>query len=203
VFGPLRQEATDLLASELKSRELFEKSALDVGTGTGVLAFLLARRGARVVATDLESRAVACASENASRLGLKELVRILEADLFPPEECKFDLVVSNPPWLPSPALSSLEKAVYDPGEAFLARLVLGLPAHLSPGGEALIVLSDLAERLGLRPRGHVESLAARSGLVAAPLAELTPKHPRSRDVGDPLHAIRSGERVVLYRLSAG
>ena len=77
------------------------KRAFDVGTGTGVLALLLARAGARVVATDLDPRAIACARENAARLDLAARVEVTEADLFPEGEA--DLVVSNPPWVPAEA----------------------------------------------------------------------------------------------------
>ena len=200
VFAPVRAEHVDLVASAARGRVLDGRSALDVGTGTGVLAFVLARAGARVVATDREPRAVACARENAARLGLEARVTVVEADLFPPGEERFDLVVSNPPWLPGDAVSALERAVFDPGGAFLERLVAGLPERLAPGGEALVVLSDLAERLGLRPAAAVEELAARAGLQARVAAEAAPSHPRARDRDDPLHDVRSAERTRLWVL---
>ena len=200
VFAPVRSEHVDLVASAVRERALEGRNALDVGTGTGVLAFVLARAGAAVVATDREPRAIACARENAARLGLEGRVTVVEADLFPPGEERFDLVVSNPPWIPGNAFSALEHAVFDPGGAFLERLVAGLPARLAPGGEALVVLSDLAERLGLRPAGSVERLAARAGLEARVAAEAAPSHPRARDRDDPLHGVRSAERTLLWVL---
>ena len=82
VFSPLRGEYIDLVAQALlPSTEL----AFDIGTGTGVLAAVLARRGVRrVVATELAPRALACAQDNLRRLGLQGRVELLEADLFPP-----------------------------------------------------------------------------------------------------------------------
>ncbi len=201
VYAPVRGEYVDLVAAAAAEWPVAGKRAADVGTGTGVLAFVLARAGARVVATDLEPAAVESAREDAERLGLTGAVEVARADLFP--EGRFDLVVSNPPWLPDEARTPLERAVYDPGGAFLERLVAGLPARLAPGGEAWIVISDLAERLGLRPEGHVAALAARAGLRVADLREARPSHPRARDEADPLHEARSHEVTRLFRLLAG
>jgi SAM-dependent methyltransferase len=200
VYAPVRGEYVDLVAAAAREWPVGGKRALDVGTGTGVLAFVLARAGARVVATDLEPCAVESAREDAERLGLAGAVEVVRADLFP--EGRFDLVVSNPPWLPDEARTPLERAVYDPGGAFLERLVLGLPARLGPGGEAWIVISDLAERLGLRPEGHVAALAARAGLRVVDVREARPSHPRAQDEDDPLHEARAREVTRLYRLLA-
>ncbi len=163
-----------------------------------MLAVLLARAGAHVVATDVEPRAAACARDNAARLGAAGEVLVVEADLF--VEGRFDLVLSNPPWLPDAARTPLERAVYDPGGRILERLVLGIPDHLAPGGEAWIVISDLAELLGLRPAGHLTALAARAGLRVADVREARPSHPRTKDREDPLHAFRAREVTRLFRL---
>ena len=201
VYAPVRGEYVDLVAAAAREWPVAGKRALDLGTGTGVLAFVLARAGARVVATDVEPRAIACARENAERLALSAAVELGVADLFP--EGRFDLVVSNPPWLPDAARTPLERAVYDPGGAFLQALVLGLPARLAPGGEAWVVLSDLAELLGLRPPDHVAALAARAGLRVADVREARPSHPRATDADDPLHAFRAREVTRLFRLLPG
>jgi methylase of polypeptide subunit release factors len=200
VYAPIRGEYVDLVAAAAAERPLEGRRALDVGTGTGVLALVLARAGAQVVATDLEPRAVACARDNVARLGLADRIEVVQADLFPPGAERFDLVVSNPPWLPVAAATPLERAVYDPGGAFLERLVLGLPERVADGGEAWIVISDLAERLGLRPAGHLEALAAAAGLRVTDVRETRPSHRRTRDEADPLHAIRSREVTRLFRL---
>jgi len=199
VYAPVRGEYVDLVAEAAARWPPSGRRAVDVGTGTGVLAFVLARAGARVVATDAEPRAVACARENAARLGLEAAVEIVQADLFPAGGGA-DLVVSNPPWIPAEATSALERAVYDPGGALLERLVLGLPGALAAGGEGWLVLSDLAERIGLRPAGQVEALAARAGLRVADRLERRPAHPRAADATDPLHAARAAEVTRLFRL---
>jgi methylase of polypeptide subunit release factors len=188
VYAPVRGEYVDLAARAAESWPVRGKRAMDVGTGTGVLALLLAQRGATVIATDLEPRAVACARENAERLGLASAVDVRLADLFPegsaeggpPAPARADLVVSNPPWVPAEAHTPLDRAVYDPGGRFLSRLIAGIPAALLPGGEAWLVLSDLAERLGLRQEGEVERQAARAGLRVADVLTALPAHPRAR-----------------------
>lgn len=200
VFAPVRGEHVELTAEAVRRWPVAGKRALDVGTGTGVLALLLARAGARVTATDLAPAAVACARENAARLGLAERIEVVEADLFPAG--RFDVVVCNPPWLPHEAVTPLDRAVYDPGGRFLARLLEGLAAHLAPGGEGWLILSDLAERLGLRAEGELERQLAAAGLEVAGGIEATPRHPRSRDPGDPLHQARSREVTALRRLVA-
>lgn len=198
VFAPVRGEHVDLVAEAARRWPVTGKRALDVGTGTGVLAFVLARAGASVTATDLSPAALASAAEDAARLGLSALVTPVAADLFP--EGAFDLVVCNPPWVPGEAVTPLDRAIYDPGGAFLARFLAGLRGHLSPGGEAWLILSDLAERLSLRPPGEVEARIAAAGLEVAGGVEAVPSHPRSRDAQDPLHEARAGEVTTLRRL---
>lgn len=198
VFAPVRGEYADLVGAALAGRDLTGKVVFDVGTGTGVLAFLAARRGARVVATDSEPRAVACARENAERLGLSDRVEVREADLFP--EGRADLVLCNPPWVPADAHTPLERAVYDPGGRFLAGFLAGLRDHLAPGGEAFLVLSDLAERLGLREPGTLEAAFAGVGLRRVEARTAPAAHPRAKDPDDPLHEARAGEVTTLHVL---
>jgi SAM-dependent methyltransferase len=195
VFAPVRGEYADLVGAALEGRDLSGKLVFDVGTGTGVLAFLAARRGARVIATDSEPRAVACARENAARLGLEDRVEVREADLFP--EGRADLVLCNPPWVPADAHTPLERAVYDPGGRFLSGFLAGLRDHLAPGGEAWLVLSDLAERLGLREPGALGAELAGAGLRCVEVRSAPATHPRAKDPEDPLHEARAGEVTSL------
>ena len=198
VFAPVRGEHVDLVAEAARRWPVQGKRALDVGTGTGVLAFVLARAGATVTATDLSPAALASCLEDAGRLGLAGQVTPVQADLF--AAGRFDLVVCNPPWLPAEAVTPLDHAIYDTGGAFLAGLLAGLRGHLSPGGECWLVLSDLAERLGLRRPGEVEAQLAAAGLELAGGFEAVPSHPRARDEHDPLHEARSKEITSLRRL---
>lgn len=198
VFSPVRGEYVTLVAeAPLPSLEL----AFDIGTGTGVLAAVLARRGVvRVVATDQDPRALACARENITRLGLSDQVKIASANLFP-EGCA-PLIVCNPPWIPARPSSPLEHAVYDPGSSMLLGFINGLAAHMKPGAEGWLILSDIAERLGLRTRDELLTAIDVAGLRVAGKLDVRPHHPKTLDVADPLHAARAGEITSLWRLAA-
>lgn len=198
VFAPVRGEYVDLVAAAPLPAAC--TLAFDIGTGTGVLAAVLASRGiAHIVATDQDPRALACAAENLARLDLADRVEVIAADLFPPGRAP--LIVCNPPWLPARAASPLERAVYDPGSRMLMGLIGGLAAHLEPGGEGWLVLSDLAEHLGLRTREELLSAIDAAGLQIVGRLDAKPSHPRSADRSDPLHAARAAELTSLWRLA--
>jgi release factor glutamine methyltransferase len=93
-------EDSILLASAL-DENLSGKKALDVGCGSGFLSILMAKRGAAVSATDIDSDAVMAAEKNAERNHAP--IKLVMADLFPPGKEKFDLIVFNPPYLPEDA----------------------------------------------------------------------------------------------------
>ncbi|BAD57383.1 methyltransferase [Nocardia farcinica] len=201
VFAPTRGEYIDLVARSPLPPGVDHPVVFDIGTGTGVLAAVLAQRGAADVrATDLNPRAVRCARSNLRRLGLDDRVHVAEADLWPAVPAHADLIVCNPPWLPGHPTSALELGVYDPGSAVLDRFLTGLADHLTPQGEGWLILSDLAERLGLRPPDELRARIAAAGLTVVGRAETAPRHPRSTDRADPFHAARSRERTVLWRL---
>ena len=197
VFSPVRGEYVGLVnEAPLPSTEL----AFDIGTGTGVLAAVLARRGVkRVVATDQDPRALACARENLARLGLSEQVEVVQADLFP--AAKAPLIVCNPPWIPARPSSPIERAIFDPDSRMLRGFISGLAAHLEPGGEGWLVLSDIAEHLGLRSRDELLALFAAAGLQVLGRIDVRPHHPKVSDATDPLHAARAAEVTSLWRLA--
>ncbi|MFG2497626.1 methyltransferase [Streptomyces sp. NPDC048441] len=203
VFSPVRGEYVDLVAQAPLPRPAeLGGPAFDLGTGTGVLAAVLARRGIRhVVATDNNPRAVACARANMSRLGLADQVEITTGgELFPPGRAA--LVVCNPPWLPAKPSSALEQGVYDPKGAMLHAFLAELAAHLMPGGEGWMIMSDLAEQLGLRAPGELTSAITAAGLRVADRLDIKPRHSRASDPTDPLHAARAAEVTSLWRLTA-
>ncbi|MBK9021781.1 MAG: class I SAM-dependent methyltransferase [Sulfuritalea sp.] len=198
VFAPVRGEYVELVAQAPLPPHC--ELAFDIGTGTGVLAAVLARRGVtRIVATDSDPRALACARENLQRLGLTSRVDVMQADLFPPGRAP--LVVCNPPWLPGRAGSALERAVYDPDGHMLKGFLGGLGAHLAPGGEGWLILSDLAVHLGLRGAGELSKDFAAAGLDVIGRLDAKPTHARARDASDPLHAARAAETTTLWRLA--
>lgn len=203
VFSPVRGEYVALVAdaaAAVRAAGRPSSLAFDIGTGSGVLAAVLVRRGIeRVVATDQAPRALACASENLRRLGHARQVEVVAADLFPPG-CA-DIVVCNPPWLPARAAAPIEHAVYDPDSRMLLGFLNGLAEHLTPGGEGWLVLSDLAEHLGLRTRAELLAAIAAAGLVVLERIDTRPRHPKVTDANDPLHAARAAEVTSLWRLA--
>ena len=200
VFAPTRHEYVQLLldAPLPDNHEL----AFDIGTGTGLLAIILAQRGVKqVVATDLKPRALACAADNLQRLELTS-VELQQADLFPMQQPLANLIVCNPPWLPAKPSSPLEYAVYDAKSAMLRGFLQGAGKHLAPQGEVWLILSDLAEHLQLRTREELLGWFAEAGLTVKYRLDTQPKHGRSQDKSDPLYAARSAEVTSLWCLQA-
>jgi methylase of polypeptide subunit release factors len=196
VFSPVRGEYLDLIAKAPLPRT---KLAFDIGTGTGVIAAILARRGLhKVIATELNPRALACAQDNIHTLGLEKQVEVVAADLFPPG--KAGLIVCNPPWVPASANSLLDQAIYDPDSRMLLGFVHGLAEHLDTHGEGWLILSDLAEHLGLRSREFLLKTIETAGLRVIARLDIRPQHPKTQDLDDPLHAARAAEVTSLWRL---
>lgn len=138
-----------LLAAALRDEDLPRGArALDVGTGSGVLAVAAARLGLATTAVDVSRRAVLAARVNARLNGVR--VRARRGDLLAPVAGEqFEVIVSNPPYLPAVAdelprrgLPRATEAGRD-GRALIRRLALAAPAHLAPGGVLLLVLSSV------------------------------------------------------------
>ena len=202
VFSPVRGEYVDLVAQAPLPATATQTAAVawDIGTGTGVLATVLARRGVpQVIATDHAARALACAQDNVQRLGVAAQVQLCNVDLFPPGHA--DLIVCNPPWLPVRATTSLEQAVYDPDSRMLRGFLAGLAAHLRPGGEGWLILSDLAEHLGLRSRADLLAWTEAAGLRVVGRLDIRPHHRKAQNASDPLHSARAAEVTSLWRLA--
>ncbi len=207
VFSPVRGEYIDLvdIAPLPSGKQASDLKAFDIGTGSGVLSCVLAMRGVgQIVATDLDARALVCAKENVARLVGGRQVKLVEANLFPDvsQHGQADLIICNPPWLPGSPGSTLERGIYDPSSQMLRGYLSGLKAHLAPKGEAWLILSDLAEHLGLREKGELQTLIEAAGLKVIGQLSTQPRHPKAQDASDPFHAARSRETTTLWRLVA-
>lgn len=196
VFSPVRGEYLNLVQqAPLPSTEL----AFDIGTGTGVLSAILAQRGVKhIIATDQDPRALACATENIAHLKLAARVTIEKANLFP--QGKASLIVCNPPWIPARPSSPIEYAIYDPDSQMLKGFLNGVADHLNKEGEAWLILSDIAEHLGLRSREQLLQWIADAKLVLIEKHDTKPHHPKVANTDDPLHQARVAEVTSLWRL---
>ena len=130
VMGP--SDSAHTLATALVRRPA--EAALDLGAGCGILGFVAASFARRVVATDFNPRAVAFARFNADLNGLPN-VETLAGDLFEPVRGRrFDLVVSNPPFVISPETDLMFMNSGVSGDGFCRRIVAEVPALLAEGG---------------------------------------------------------------------
>jgi methylase of polypeptide subunit release factors len=200
VFAPTRSEYLELIAqAPLPQGPGMLGHAFDIGTGTGVIAALLLKRGlTHVTATDTSARALECAQENIERLGLSSGVKFVQTDLFPDGQA--DLIVCNPPWLPGRPASGLEHAIYDQDQHMLKGFIKRLPTHLTPQGEGWLILSDLAEHLGLRTREDLLEWIETAGLRVMERLDIRPMHGKTKDEEDPLADARRAEVTSLWRL---
>lgn len=150
VFDGIRLRSGAFLAAVLDEAVCPPGAAvLDLGTGTGIGAIFAARRGARVVATDINPEAVRCARVNALVQHLEQQIETRTGDLFAPVAGqRFDLILFNPPYYRGTPRDPGDQAWRSP-DAF-DRFLGELPAHLTPNGRALVVLStdgDIAPAL--------------------------------------------------------
>lgn len=201
VFSPIRGEYLTLVDTAPLPTPC--TTAFDIGTGTGVLAAILANRGVKtVIATDNAQRALDCAQKNINQLEMKNAVTVLNANLFPVESYgKADLIVCNPPWLPARPSSVLESAIYDENSQMLKGFLNGLKAHLNDAGEGWLILSDFAEHLGLRTRDELLAWISAADLKVIDKMDTKASHNKTLDASDPLHAARKAEVTSLWRLT--
>ena len=123
-------------------------TALDLGTGCGILAIFAATRGYKVTAIDIEPTAVSCARANIVLNRLEDRVGVLQGDLFAPIEGQsFDIVVFNLPFFRGHARTPLERAWKSPD--IIERCAAGLSASLKPDGAAYFVLSEHGDPKGM------------------------------------------------------
>jgi len=154
---------TEILVEEVlgtcRAFSLDEPVILEVGTGSGAVGVALARElpGARIVATDISPAALEVAERNARLNGVRERISFLCGDLFGPISGEFDIITSNPPYIPEGEFSRLPLGVrgFEPfvalvggpeGTEFQEALIKEAPGYLKEGGWLLMEIGDGQEK---------------------------------------------------------
>jgi release factor glutamine methyltransferase len=153
---------TETLVQEALLHMRFGARVLDLGTGSGaIIVTLLAEcAGATGTATDISLAALAVAEENAIKHGVAERLRLVHCNWFAAVSGSFDLIVSNPPYIPFSTIAGLPLEVrgFDPvksldggpdGLEAYRRIASGAAAHLSPGARVIVEIgAGMAEPVG-------------------------------------------------------
>lgn len=136
------REDSELMAGVIKTLDIRGKQVLEVGCGSGFLSILLAKKGARVTAIDINPVAVETAKKNAKANSV--LVDCFESDLFEKVKNKFDLIVFNPPYLPvEEGEDDITYAGGKTGRDVIEKFSISVRSHLSDKGHILLLISSL------------------------------------------------------------
>jgi release factor glutamine methyltransferase len=154
---------TELLVRSIRFRE--GERILEIGTGTGLVAIHCAKHGGLVTATDVCTEALDLARDNAGANAVE--VDLREGDLFDPVEGAFDVIIFNPPYLPtdpedltdSPLDTALDGG--PGGTEITLKFLQRLPEFLEPGGRAYLVVSSLQAMDRIDSEVHRQGLASR------------------------------------------
>jgi release factor glutamine methyltransferase len=161
-------------------KDTVEPTMLDVGTGSGAIAVAVAKQheGARVTATDISAEALAVAQRNATRHGVAERIQFVQGDLLAPFAAgeQFDLIASNPPYIPHEEIDRLPAGVrdYEPraaldggpgGFAVFDRLINQARAHLKPGGWLVLEIGAPQEAMARQRLGAIAGFELRKTIL--------------------------------------
>jgi release factor glutamine methyltransferase len=140
---------------------------LDIGTGTGAISIALAHLypDVHIVATDISDKAIRCARENIKEYGLTDRIHLLQCSICNGVNTRFDLIISNPPYIPSSRLHSLPKSVRDfepmlaidggqDGIQFIKLIIEQTAPYLNPGG---IVALEIDEDTVITIKGFLQT----------------------------------------------
>ncbi|WP_026528750.1 peptide chain release factor N(5)-glutamine methyltransferase [Butyrivibrio sp. VCD2006] len=177
---------TETLAEEALRYLHDGMSVLDLCTGSGCIALSLLKysNDTHAVGTDMSDAALLIAEKNAKKLGLADRFKAVKADIFP-NNCKYDIIVSNPPYIPTAVIETLEPEVktYEPymaldgtedGLAFYRRIVPGAKEYLYKSGYLLLeigfdqgeAVKDLMEKNGYKDVQVIKDLGGNDRVVS-------------------------------------
>ena len=148
VYFPTRYEHLELFNEWLGSNDPI-RSAIDIGTGCGVLSFYMIKNGVKkVLATDINPNALLSLELDLKRLGMEAKVELNRADMLDGIDAKdFDLVVFNPPWIPENFSNALDMAMYYQPN-FFDNFFSQAYEKLKPGSTLLLLFSTFAQVVG-------------------------------------------------------
>ena len=141
VFHPLETGSTVILYQYLRNHNVQGQEILELGAGSGLLSFLLARKGAIMTASDINPGAIEGILFNSEKTCLH--VEAVQSDLFDAfDKRRFDKILINPPFFAKDPQSMWEYSFFAGSNLeYFKRLYQGLAAHLKPKGEAIMILS--------------------------------------------------------------
>lgn len=158
VFPPHLTISTKVLLDFMKPLELKDKSFLELGCGSGIVALYAAKKGALVTATDINRKALSYLEKAATKNNLAVSIRY--SDLF--EELigsHFDFIFINPPYYPKTPTSTKQQAWFcGVNFEYFEKLFTQLPKYLNGGAVVYMILSEDCEI------DHIQSIAIKNGL---------------------------------------
>jgi len=165
VFHPKYFGSSLILGQYVESLGLEGKKFLDMGTGSGIIGFFAARKGAKVTAVDINPNAVDCASRNSIVAGFD--IEYSESDLFSAlSDRQFDVIAWNPPFFPKTAATVAEAALYaGDGYGVIARFARHCREYLSPEGTVVLVLSSDIDIAAVESMFRVERFSVERALT--------------------------------------
>lgn len=144
-YIPARMEHLELFGTWLAKYQGARKSAIDIGTGSGVLALQMAKAGfEKVIATDINPNAIESVARQMRRLSVAPPIELQHADQFGEERGPLDLIVSNPPWMKGEVGRTLDLAMYFQ-DGFFERFYDQSLERLAPDGRIVFVFSNIIE----------------------------------------------------------
>jgi SAM-dependent methyltransferase len=144
-YIPARMEHLELFGTWLAKYQGARRRAIDVGTGSGVLALQLAKAGfEQIVATDINPNAIESVARQLRRLPKTPPIELQHTDLLGEDRGPLDLIVSNPPWMKGEVGRTLDLAMYFQ-DGFFERFYEQSLQRLAPGGRIVFVFSNIIE----------------------------------------------------------
>ncbi|HAQ36916.1 MAG TPA: methyltransferase type 11 [Saprospirales bacterium] len=167
VYFPTRFEHLIIFDKWLKNHRLKKSSALDLGTGCGVLSFMMLNNGyEHVLATDINPNALISVQENAVKQQLEDRISLMQSDLFEGCNDRHDLIVFNPPWIPASkneVSGGINDAVYYTDHELFTSFFEDAVHFLKPDGELIIIFSNFARINQLTDHHPVENELEKGG----------------------------------------